>query len=209
MTSTSHPVFARLYPRMSQAMDQGGIAGHRQALLAGLAGEVIEVGAGDGKNFGRYPAAVTRIHAIEPEPRLRRLAQAAAATVPVRIEVTDGRAEQLPWPDASLDAAVFTFTLCTIAGPGQALREAFRVLKPGGQLRFLEHVRADTPGLVRIQRFLEASIWPTLFGGCHLSRDTATAIEHAGFTIDQLDRFLFPQARTPVSFHIRGTAHRP
>jgi len=208
MTSTSHPIFARLYPRMSQAMDQGGIAGHRQALLAGLAGEVIEIGAGDGKNFGHYPPAVTSVHAVEPEPRLRRLAQAAAAKAPVRIEVTDARAERLPWPDASLDAAVFTFTLCTIADPGHALREAFRVLKPGGQLRFLEHVRADTPGLIRVQRLLEGSIWPTLFAGCHLSRDTATEIEHAGFTIDQIDRFLFPEQRTPVSFHIRGTAHR-
>jgi ubiquinone/menaquinone biosynthesis C-methylase UbiE len=208
MASTSHPIFARLYPRMSQAMDQGGIAGHREEVLAGLAGEVIEIGAGDGKNFGRYPPTVTRVRAVEPEARLRRLAQAAAAKAPVRIEVTDGLAERLPWPDASLDAAVFTFTLCTIAGPGHALREAFRVLKPGGQLRFLEHVRADTPGLVRVQRFLEASVWPALFGGCHLSRDTATEIEQAGFTIDRLDRFLFPQARTPVSFHIRGTAHR-
>jgi ubiquinone/menaquinone biosynthesis C-methylase UbiE len=208
MTSMSHPVFARLYPRMSQAMDQGGIAGHRQAPLAGLAGEVIEIGAGDGKNFPRYPPAVTRVQAVEPEPRLRRLAQAAAAKAPVRIEVTDGLAERLPWPDASLDAAIFTYTLCTIADPGRALREAFRVLKPGGQLRFLEHVRADTPGLVRVQRFLEASIWPALFGGCHLSRDTATEIEQAGFTIDRLDRFLFPEQRTPVSFHIRGTAHR-
>jgi ubiquinone/menaquinone biosynthesis C-methylase UbiE len=198
MTSTSHPVFARLYPRMSQAMDQGGIAGHRRALLAGLAGEVIEIGAGDGKNFPRYPPAVTRVHAVEPEPRLRQLAQAAATKAPVRIEVTDDLAEQLPWPDASLDGAIFSCTLCTIADPGHALREAFRMLKPGGQLRFLEHVRAGTPGLVRVQQFLDASIWPVLFGGCHLSRDTATKIEHAGFVIDQLDRFLSPR-RAPRS----------
>ncbi len=208
MTSMNHPIFARLYPRMSQAMDQGGIAGHRQSLLAGLAGEVIEIGAGDGKNFPRYPPAVTRVQAVEPEPRLRRLAQDAAAKAPVRIDVTDGLAERLPWPDASLDAAIFTYTLCTVADPGVALREAFRVLRPGGQVRFLEHVRADTPGLVRVQRFLDASIWPALIGGCHLSRDTATEIEQAGFTIDRLDRFLFPEQRTPVSFHVCGTAHR-
>ena len=208
MTRTNHPIFARHYPRLSQAMDQGGMAEHRRAVLAGLAGEVIEIGAGDGKNFRHYPPTVTRVQAVEPEPRLRHLARAVAAKAPVRIDVTDGLAERLPWPDASLDGAIFTFTLCTIADPDHTLREAFRVLKPGGQLRFLEHVRADTPGLVRVQRFLEVSIWPPLFAGCHLSRDTATAIEHAGFTIDQLDRFLFPQARTPVSFHIRGTAHR-
>lgn len=146
---------------------------------------------------------------MEPEPRLRQLARAAAGKALVSIEVTDGLAERLPAPDASQDAAVFALALCTIRGPDAALREAFRVLKSGGQLRFLEHVRADTHGLVRLQRLLDATVWPLLFGGCHLGRDSATAIEHAGFTIDRLDRFLYPQARTPVSFHIRDTVHRP
>jgi hypothetical protein len=80
------------------------------------------------------------------------------------------------------------------------------VLKPGGLLCFLEHVRADTAGLARIQRALEATVWPHLFGGCHLSRDTTVAIERAGFSVRRLDRFLFPEARTPVSFHITGQA---
>jgi ubiquinone/menaquinone biosynthesis C-methylase UbiE len=208
MPRISHLVFARLYPRLSQAMDQGGIASHRAELLAGLAGEVIEIGCGDGKNFPHYPPTVTRVRAIEPEPHLRHLARAAAARAPLAIEVTDGLAERLPAADASLDAAVFTFTLCTIQSPGTALREAYRVLRPGGQLRYLEHVRASAPGVARLQHLLDATIWPALFGGCHLSRDTATAIEHAGFTVDQLKSFLFPQARTPVSYHIRGTARR-
>jgi ubiquinone/menaquinone biosynthesis C-methylase UbiE len=190
-------------------MDQGGVAGHRDLLLAGLAGEVIEVGAGDGKNFRHYPATVTRVRAVEPEPRLRGLARAAAANAAVPIEVTGALAERLPARDASLDAAVFVFVLCTIPDPDAALREAFRVIRPGGHLRFLEHVRAGTAGLARLQRALDGTVWPLLFGGCHLGRDTAAAIERAGFTIGQLDRFLFPQARTPVSFHIRGTAHRP
>ncbi len=209
MSSASHPIFARLYPRLSQAMDHGGMAGHRHALLAGLAGEVIEIGPGDGKNFPHYPPTVTWVQAVEPEPRLRHLARAGSGTFPVPIDVTDGLAERLPVPDASLDAAVFAFVLCTIADPDAALREAFRVLKPGGQVRFLEHVRAGTPNLARLQRLLDATVWPLLFGGCHLGRDTVTAIEHAGFTIGRLDQFLFPQARTPVSFHIRGTARRP
>jgi Methyltransferase domain len=98
-------------------MDQGGMGSHRHALLAGLAGEVIEIGAGDGKNFPHYPTTVTRVQALEPEPRLRHLAQPAAGQGPVPIDVTDNLAERLPAPDASLDAAVFAFTLCTISDP--------------------------------------------------------------------------------------------
>jgi ubiquinone/menaquinone biosynthesis C-methylase UbiE len=90
-----------------------------------------------------------------------------------------------------------------------ALAEVRRVLRPGGTLCFLEHVRAGTPGLVRTQRLLEATVWPHLFGGCHLSRDTAAAIERAGLTITTLEEFLFPAARTPVSFHIAGHATAP
>ncbi|WP_328371496.1 methyltransferase domain-containing protein [Streptomyces sp. NBC_00445] len=124
------------------------------------------------------------------------------------MHVVDGGAEKIAVPSESFDAAVFSFVLCTVSDPGAALHEALRVLKPGGQLRFLEHIRADTSGLIRIQRLLDATIWPLLVGGCHTGRDTHEAITRAGFTIEHLDRFLFPAARTPVSFHISGTASR-
>jgi len=208
-TAVRHPIFARAFPAMSRAMEDGGMADRRKPLLASLAGEVIEIGAGTGANFGHYPATVSRVLAIEPEPRLRAIATAAAEAVPVPIEVTGGIAGALPAADASHDAAVATFVLCTVPDQDAALAEIRRVLRPGGKLWFLEHVRADTAGLVRAQRMLEATIWPRLFGGCHLSYDTAAAIERAGFSISRLEKFLFPATRTPVSFHIAGYATAP
>jgi ubiquinone/menaquinone biosynthesis C-methylase UbiE len=197
-----------MYPKVAAAMDEGGMTERRRSLLAGLTGEVVEVGAGHGVNFVHYPAEVTRLVAVEPEPRLRAQAQAAVAEAAVAVEVVPGMAEHLPVADHSVDAVVFCMVLCSLPEVGVALAEARRVLKPGGQLRFLEHVRADTPGLARLQDVLDATVWPLMAGGCHLGRDAEAAIRRAGFHIDRLDRFLFPPARTPVSFHILGTARR-
>jgi ubiquinone/menaquinone biosynthesis C-methylase UbiE len=205
-----HPIFARLYPRIGKAMNRGGMTQRRQTLLAGLTGQVIEVDAGDGLNFEHYPPTTAHVLAIEPETHLRRLARAAARHAPVPVEVVDGLAQRIPAAaDDSTDAVVVSLVLCSLPNPDTALREIHRVLKPGGQLRFLEHVRADTPGLASIQRLLDATIWPRLAGGCHLGRDTTTAIERSGFTIERLDRFQFPDARNPSSFHILGTATHP
>ncbi|TMR88049.1 class I SAM-dependent methyltransferase [Nonomuraea basaltis] len=206
--SRRRPIFGRMYPMMARAMDEGGMTERRQSLLAGLTGEVVEVGAGHGVNFALYPAEVARLVAVEPEPRLRAQAQAVAAEAAVPVEVVPGMAERLPVADHSVDAVVFCMVLCSLPDVGAALAEARRVLRPGGQLRFLEHVRADTRGLARVQDVLDATVWPLMVGGCHLGRDAEAAIRRAGFHIGHLDRFLFPPARTPVSFHILGTALR-
>ncbi len=202
------PVFARLYPRMARAMERAGMAEHRAALLAGLTGEVVEIGAGSGANFRHYPTTVSRVLAVEPEPHLRKVAQEAAGNAPVPVEVTDGLAENLPISDGSADAVVCTLVLCSIPDQATALREIRRVLVPEGQFRFLEHVRAETPGMARVQRFMDATFWPRLAGGCHLGRDTTAAVEHAGFTLDWLDRFRVPDVRSPVSGHVLGVAIR-
>jgi ubiquinone/menaquinone biosynthesis C-methylase UbiE len=194
----SHPIFARVYAWSSPKMESGGFAGYRRRLLAGLSGAVIEVGAGNGLNFAYYPPKVTRVLAVEPEPYLRRLAERAAMEAPVPIEVIDGDAEQLPAGDATFDAAVASLVLCSVRDPVTALREMHRVVRPGGHLHVFEHVRADTTALARVQRILDATIWPALCGGCHTNRDTVAAIEGAGFTIERLERFRLPDSRIPA-----------
>lgn len=201
-----HPIFARFYLRLSRAMERRGMRDNRRALLAPLSGRVLEVGAGNGLNFRHYPPAVTRVLAVEPETRLREAARRAATSAPVPVEVVGGLAERLPAADGEFDAVVACLVLCSVRDQAAALREIRRVLAPGGRLRFLEHVRADTPGIRRAQRVIDATVGPLLLGGCHCDRDTVAAIERAGLRVGRIDRFLFPGLRTPWSFHVMGTA---
>lgn len=207
----SRPFFARFYAKIAgPALERAGITGHRSRLLAGLSGEVIEIGAGNGLNFPHYPPEVNHVLAVEPEPRLRALAEDNARTAPFNIEVVDGRAEQLPAEDASFDAAVSCLTLCSVTDQAAALAEIHRVLRPGGQLRFFEHVQAESPAMRRVQRVADATFWPLLCGGCHTGRDTQTAVIAAGFSITQAEKFAFPETRFPfpAATHILGTAER-
>jgi ubiquinone/menaquinone biosynthesis C-methylase UbiE len=202
-----HPLFARCYARVGHLMD-AEIGDHRRRLLAGLAGRVLEVGAGNGLNFPHYPASVAEVLAVEPEPYLRRLALAAARQAPVPIWVAAGTAEALPAPDATVDTVVASLVLCTVTDLNQALAEARRVLHPGGTLRFYEHVRAEDPRLARWQDRLERP-WGWLVGGCHPNRDTVAAISAAGLRLVQLDRFdlqVMPPLARP---HVLGVAERP
>lgn len=205
-----HPLFARFYARVSPGMDAEGMAAYRQRALTGLAGSVIEVGAGNGLNFAHYPAGVSRVLAVEPDPYLRRIAGEHAGRAPVAVEVRGGVAESLPGADGSFDAAVVTLVLCSVTDQRAVLAEVRRVVRPGGELRFLEHVRADTTGLRRVQRVLDATIWPPLVGGCHVSRDTLSVIAGAGFIVTRSEAFQFPVTRIPVpaSPHVWGIAVR-
>ena len=208
-TKVHHPLFARYYAWASARMEPSVFGPHRDRLLGGLAGRAIEVGAGNGLNFAHYPAGVAHVLAVEPEARLRELAEAEASRTAVPIEVVDGTADALPAPDGAYDAAVTSLVLCTVPDIPEALAEIRRVLRPGGELRFLEHVQADTPGLARVQRVLDATVWPMLGGGCHTHRDTAAAIEAAGFTITDGTRLRINTGAPPTAPHIMGTAASP
>lgn len=204
-----HPRFARLWVRIAAAMEGHGGAEHRDQLLAGISGRVVELGAGTGANFAHYPAAVDEVLAVEPEPHLRDLAARAAERAPVRVVVVDGSAEQVPAADGAFDAAVLSLVLCSVADQRAALAEVRRVLRPGGRLHFWEHVRSAGAG-ARVQDLLDRTVWPRIGGGCHTGRDTAAAMTDAGFRLERVERFRFPDSRvpSPTAPQILGTAVR-
>jgi SAM-dependent methyltransferase len=188
-----------------------GVArGHpqRRRVCAGLRGEVLEIGFGSGHNVPFYPAAVTRVDAVEPADLGWRLAAArlAATQVPVHRSGLDG--QSLPFPDDRFDAALSTFTLCTIPDVATALREVRRVLKPGAALHFVEHGLAPEPGVQRWQHRLEP-LQKRIAGGCHLTRSVTALLTVAGFTLGEIDVFYEPGVPKPLGALTLGTATAP
>ena len=204
-----HPVFARFFDRLSRVMERE-VGEHREELLAGLSGRIVEIGAGNGMNFRHYPTTVEEVVALEPEAFLRKRAEEAAREAPVPVSVRDGAAEPLPAAGASFDAAVASLVLCTVPEPSRALAELRRVLRPGGELRFMEHVRSGHPRKARLQQWLDRSgIWPLLGGGCHCSRDAVGAIEGAGFAIQRVRSFDLGASWMITNPNVLGTARAP
>ncbi|MGW4568827.1 class I SAM-dependent methyltransferase [Streptomyces sp. NPDC004561] len=206
-----HPLFARYYARISVGAETRlGMAGIRERLLAGLSGRVIEIGAGNGLNFAHYPGTVAEVVAIEPEPLLRQLALESALRAQVPVDVVPGAAEALPVKSEAFDAAVLSLVLCSVRDVTRALGEVRRVLRPGAQVRFFEHGRGGGRVMTLTQRALDRTLWPALFGGCHVARDPVAALRAAGFELGPHRRLLLPERPTlPTSYCALGTAWRP
>ena len=206
-----HPIFARFYERMIAGSERAGLAEMRGSLLARASGRTLEIGAGTGLDLAHYGDAVSELVLTEPDPhmaaRLRQRIQ-SESFAPGRIKVIEATAEDLPFDDGSFETVVSALVLCTVEDPGRAVAEARRVLVEGGELLFLEHVRAESRRLAWWQDRLERP-WGAFTGGCHPNRPTADALADAGLWIEQLDRGRFPKSPPWIRPLISGVARRP
>ncbi len=175
----------------------------RRRLLEGARGAVLEIGGGTGANLSHY-RNVDRVIVAEPDPFMRKRLGQKLEDTRVPVEVSAAGAEALPFPDGSFDTVVSTLVLCTVPDQASALDEVRRVLRPGGRLLFIEHVRA-TGSMARWQDRIEP-LWGRLLGGCHPNRDTVAAIEEAGFEIETFERFYPPAPLSGLTPHVQGSA---
>jgi protein-L-isoaspartate O-methyltransferase len=206
--TVDNPFFAKMWARMSTREPESIVALRRENLL-GLTGRVLEVGAGTGTNFAFYPTTVTEVVAVEPEVRLAALAREAAATAPVPVTVSTETVERYAGAEP-FDAVVCSLVLCSVADPDAILRQLFSTLRPGGELRYLEHV-GGTGMRSRLQRVADATVWPRLLGNCHTHRHTEQSIVAAGFEVAEARReWVLPSwVPAPVSEAAIGRAVRP
>lgn len=198
-------LFAAMYDRLLAGVEKAGLRERRARLLEAAQGRVLEIGAGTGANLPLYGPNVAALTLTEPEaPMARRLAkrmreQSSSA------DLVEASAEDLPLPDGQFDTVVSTLVLCTAADPLRALREVWRVLKPGGQLLFIEHVRADEPRLAKWQDRLNG-LNRVVAHGCNCNRSTLDVIKQAGFTIRSLEKGELAKAPPFVRPLITGAA---
>ena len=187
---------AALYDRLMSSSEQRWLGEARRQLLSGLAGRVLEIGAGTGANFQHY-SAQAQVTAIEPSIHFLKRARAKIATAQASIELKEADAQALPFANDTFDAAVATLVFCTIPDPTKALSEVKRVTRGGAPLLMIEHVKAKTPGTQLLQ-----NLWNPcqnfIGGGCNVTRDTEAVVRDAGFQIQEVrelttELFLWPQ----------------
>jgi ubiquinone/menaquinone biosynthesis C-methylase UbiE len=203
--------FARFYDRALKATEENGLGAMRGELLAGARGRVIEIGAGTGVNLELYGDGVEDLTLVEPDPHMgvqlrKRLADRHGDPLPAQLVAAP--AEALPFPDDTFDTAVATLVLCTIPDSVAAIDAMARVLKPGGRLLFIEHVRAEDASIARWQDRLEKP-WRFLADGCHCNRDTEANLRASSFKVESIDHTKMPKAMPLVRPLICGTAEAP
>jgi SAM-dependent methyltransferase len=184
--------FTAAYDRGMRATEEAGLREMRRELLSGARDRTLEVGAGTGANLGLYPAEVGELVLSEPDEHMLKRLRAKLTGGGRAATLVPAAAESLPFEDASFDTVVFTLALCTVPDPTAAIAEAARVLRPGGRLLFLEHVRSDDPGLARWQDRLERP-WRFLADGCHCNRDTVALVERSSLELGAVDRSALPK----------------
>src|SRR5258705_9617137 len=205
--ATGGRLFAAIYDRLIADAEDEGLAEMRERLLANARGATLELGAGPGSNLQHYREAVTDLVLTEPSEHMARRLRAKVAAGGRQAEVILAPGERLPLEDARFDTVVGALMLCTAPDPAAVLREVARVLRPGGQLLFLEHVRSDDPKLARWQDRLEGP-WQYLAAGCHPNRDTLATISASGLSVDDVEQGRFPKAPPLVRPLISGRATR-
>jgi ubiquinone/menaquinone biosynthesis C-methylase UbiE len=198
-------LFAAAYDRGFERTEEAGLRRMRTELLAGARGRVIEIGAGTGLNLELYPDSVRELALVEPDPHMAKRLRAKAARSTRAAEIVEAPAERLPFDDDSFETAVATLVFCTIPEPSAALTELARVLKPGGRLLFVEHVRSRHPGLAGWQDRLEKP-WRFLGDGCHCNRDTLATIAASNFQLGEVEHDRLPKAPPIVRPLVRGSA---
>jgi ubiquinone/menaquinone biosynthesis C-methylase UbiE len=196
--------FAALYDRGLKATEENGLRQMRRELLSQASGRTIDLGAGTGVNLDLFPEAVSDLVLAEPDPHMLKQLRVKAAGRG-GVEVLGASAQELPFADYSFDTAVFTLVLCTVPDPATALSEAARVLKPGGKLLFIEHVRAGETGLAEWQDRLEKP-WRFLADGCYCNRDTVATIEASPLSLVRVEQGRLPKAPPIVRPLVFGSA---
>jgi SAM-dependent methyltransferase len=199
--------FSAAYDRGFKGAEDAGLRAMRRELLAQARGRVLELGAGTGLNLEHYPEGIEGLTMVEPDPHMtkqlrEKLARSGQSS---EVSVVEAPGEDLPFPDDSFDTAAVTLVLCTVPDPDATLAEIKRVLKPGGQLLFLEHVRSHSPDLAKWQDRLEGP-WRFLADGCRCNRDTVAAIGAAGFELGDVESGELPKLPPIVRPLRRGRA---
>jgi len=197
--------FAALYDRGLKATEEAGLRDMRRDTLVQASGRTLDLGAGTGVNADLFPPAVSELVLVEPGPHMFKKLQAKLEGSGEGVAVVQAPAESLPFADDSADTVVFTLVLCTVPDPAAALAEAARVLRPGGKLLFVEHVRSRHPGLAHWQDRLERP-WRFVADGCHCNRDTIATIEASPFDLERVEHERLPKTPPIVRPLARGSA---